>query len=98
MPVGRYAATRSSLCALSQMIFCASTWSFQKSRGAALFSVRVSSSSGRDASKIAPQVCSAFAEILVAAHHFVDGGHVGILHGGRSDSEHRARSRPSEGR
>jgi hypothetical protein len=61
------------------MIFCASAWSFQKSGAAARDSMRVSSSSGRAASKIAPQIGSALAEILVAAHQLVDGGHGRLL-------------------
>src|SRR5262245_51429288 len=63
------------------MVFCASTWSFQKSGAAARDSRRVSSSSRRAASKIAPQIRSAFAEILVTAHQFVDGRHRFIVHG-----------------
>jgi hypothetical protein len=61
------------------MVFCASTWSFQKSGAAARDSRRVSSSSRRAASKIAPQIRSALAEILVTAHQFVDGGHSALL-------------------
>jgi hypothetical protein len=57
------------------MVFCASTWSFQKSGAAARDSRRVSSSSRRAASKIAPQIRSALAEILVTAHQFVHGRH-----------------------
>jgi hypothetical protein len=57
------------------MVFCASTWSFQKSGAAARDSRRVSSSSRRAASKIAPQIGSALAEILVTAHQVVDGRH-----------------------
>jgi hypothetical protein len=57
------------------MTFCAPAWSFQKSGAAALDSRRVSSSSGRAASKIAPQISGALAEILVAAHQLVDSSH-----------------------
>jgi len=63
------------------MVFCASTWSFQKSGAAARDSRRVSSSSRRAASKIAPQIRSALAEILVTAHQLVDGGHAALLAG-----------------
>ena len=55
--------------------FCASAWSFQKSGAAARASRRVSSSSGRAASKITPQIGGALAEIFVAAHQIVDGRH-----------------------
>src|SRR5262249_59613651 len=41
--------------------------------------MRVSSSSGRAASKIAPQIRSAFTQILVAAHQLVDGRHTSIV-------------------
>src|SRR4029453_13065688 len=56
--------------------FCASAWSFQKSGWAARASSRVSSSFGRAASKIAPKVGSAFGQVLVATHQFVNGRHV----------------------
>ena len=72
--------------------FCASAWSFQKSGAAARASRRVSSSSGRGASKIAPQIGSALAEILVAAHQLVDGSHAPLLYTRARDD---ATARPS---
>jgi hypothetical protein len=64
------------------MTVCAPAWSFQKSGAAALFSMRVSSSSGRATSKIAPQISSALAEILVAPLQLVDCSHSALhLHG-----------------
>ena len=40
---------------------------------------------GRAASKIAPQIGSALAEILVASHQIVDGRHGAFSHGNRLD-------------
>jgi hypothetical protein len=49
------------------MTFWAAAWSFQKSGAAMRCSIRASSSSGRDASKMAPQVSGAARQILVPA-------------------------------
>jgi hypothetical protein len=49
------------------MTFCASAWSFQKSAAAIRSSILASSSSGRAASKMAPQVAGAARQILEPA-------------------------------
>jgi hypothetical protein len=53
------------------MTFCAAAWSFQKSGAAACSSIFASSSLGRAASKIAPQIGRALAEVLIPAELFV---------------------------
>src|SRR5437764_8374117 len=57
------------------MTRCASAWSFQKSGAAARDSRRVSSSSGRAASKMTPKIFGALAEVFVTPHQLVDGAH-----------------------
>jgi hypothetical protein len=52
-------------------IFCAAAWSFQKSGSEAFCSIFASSSAGRAASKIAPQIGRAAREVLVSAELFV---------------------------
>jgi len=47
--------------------FCAPAWSFQKSGSETFCSMRASSSAGRAASKMAPQVACAPRQILVPA-------------------------------
>src|SRR5207244_11563802 len=76
-------STRSRSCSRRRRrcrTFCASAWSFQKSGAAALVSSCVSSSLGREASKIAPQIGSPLVEVLITAHQIVDGGHINIVH------------------
>jgi hypothetical protein len=57
--------------------FCAPAWSFQKSGSDAFSSIFLSSSAGRAASKIAPQIGCALGEILIPAELLVvlKGGH-----------------------
>ena len=52
--------------------FCAPAWSFQKSGSATRSSILASSSAGRAASKIAPQVAGAARQILVPAKLLVE--------------------------
>ena len=59
--------------------FCASAWSFQKSGAAARASRRVSSWSGRAASKIAPEIDGPPAQFFVASLQIVNGCHASIL-------------------
>jgi hypothetical protein len=51
--------------------FCALAWSFQKSGSEAFCSIFLSSSAGRAASKIAPQIGCALGEILIPAELLV---------------------------
>jgi hypothetical protein len=54
------------------MTFCAAAWSFQKSEAEACCSIFASSSAGRAASKIAPQIGSALGEILIPSKLIVE--------------------------
>src|SRR4030095_8479996 len=61
--------------------FCAVAWSFQKSGSDTRCSMDASSSAGRAASKMAPQIGGAARQVLVSAKLFVEGcGHGALLY------------------
>jgi hypothetical protein len=65
-------STSSSTLRRRWRIFCASAWLFQKSGAEARASIFASSSAGRAASKIAPEIGSALREVLVFPGQFID--------------------------
>ena len=72
VPSARLRSISSSSRRRRCITFCAASWSFQKSGSATRAAILASSSSGRAASKIAPQILRAAREVFVSAELLVE--------------------------